>query len=143
MTSLSNEKQDPLSVLHDARRHIEAGWCKFRLAETAQGYGRPGNSKDAVAWCALGALGAALGIGHPDTSPVGRYCMRALERNVPPGYGDNSFCDRVVAFNNDSRTSQDDILGLFDRTIEAQRGFGFACFRAAAHNAALMVSRDE
>lgn len=128
-TPLTNEIETPLAVLQRARTFIQRGWCKHTLAKTANGEGRQSDAPDAVRWCAIGAIGAALGVGHPWDTRIAATCAKALTTQVPyPRYG-------IVNFNNDSRTTKKAMLKVFDRAIESQRGYGFAAFRAASLSA--------
>lgn len=125
-----------LTDLRKAREFIERAWCKHNRAVNAQGeYTTPFES-EAVAWCALGAVDAALGryVDEDDCA------VRDLARRVPFRYHDRFDVLAIIAnFNND--TNKEAVLTVFDAAIaDHMVGAGFAYFRAQAHVTALDVS---
>src|SRR5690348_13272781 len=132
-TPLSNEDRTPLDVLRESREYIKRGWCQRALAKNSLGDRICGNQAGAREWCALGAIGAALNLGHPAHTGLGVVCINALADLLPPaGYWNGDAIGTVVDFNNADDTKQADVLNLFDRALYAQRGYDFARFRAAS-----------
>jgi hypothetical protein len=105
--------------LLNARQRIEAGWCQFTEAVDATGHPVDADTKEAVGFCAFGALVAAL----PITS-IGE-ATRLLDLMAPfvPSKSQASKlglgCD-VVSYNDLPSTTKQDILALFDQTIAHQ-----------------------
>lgn len=122
--ALTNE----LETLRAARAFIERGWCKKALARNQYGCSVYSYESDAIEWCAVGALGAALKIGHPALSDVGLQCINMLGRELP---ANRDGLGSVVTFNNDERTSKGQVLALYDAAIAtAEFGAGFAYFHS-------------
>lgn len=67
-------------------------------------------------YCALGALGAVLGM-DPDDDMGPPEKALALALPTP-----SNNVSRVVDFNDDEHTTHADIMALFDRAIAAQEG---------------------
>lgn len=126
---MTTEQKSPVQVLQEGRARLTRGWCVNALALDEHGNGCAKGSADpaAVKWCAIGALGASLGVSHAFyDSPLGRACTEILAQLLP---GRDDPLSKVVDFNNE--TDQLSVLDLFDRAIDSQRGYGFAMFRAA------------
>jgi hypothetical protein len=101
------EVDEPTALLIRARGFMERGWCKGRQAVDESGKWVESTSKQAVAWCAYGALVAAgLVPGHP-----------ALTRlfDAMGGVG-------VIPFN-DRQETVEPVLAAFDRAL-ADQGCG-------------------
>jgi len=115
-----------LSDLLRARELILRGWCKYnRAVNTSGNHIEPWN-RNAVAWCALGAIDAVLG------RYVDEYdCpVRDLAKHITDWRGDSAgpIC-KVADYNNMS--DKESVITLFDAAIAGHMiGVGFAHFAA-------------
>lgn len=91
-------------VLRSARARIATPetWTKGTAARNLTGHDVAANSKEAVCWCAMGALWAD----GPLASRVGTSFLRAAIDGVA-----------VAKFNDGPDTTHADILALYDRAI--------------------------
>jgi hypothetical protein len=99
--------------LQEARALIERGWCKFASAKTAHGNHVDPTSEYAVSWCAYGAITRV----EPDSNEAFVALLMRLE--LPAEWDDEN---AIGDYNDDVRTTKEDILALFDRAIAKARG---------------------
>lgn len=94
----------------------EKRWTRGVYARDADGDGRAAASPNAVCWCSMGAVGKITNHpspGHFDS--INRLLLIALR--------ELGFTHRSIgAFNDDLATSHADVLAVFDRAIERERG---------------------
>jgi hypothetical protein len=106
-----------LEILQSARARIAKGWTQGVSARLANGrYSSPHNPHT-VSFCAAGALIAT------DTWEGGEpleACGQLLIKNLPAptAYVSTDIVRVITTFNDHPNTTQDDILALYDRTIE-------------------------
>jgi hypothetical protein len=105
-------------MLVRARSFIERGWCRDTLARDASGHPVDPTARDAVAWCANGALVAA-GLSRCGSLAFYRDhpAIRWLEAAIG---GENSGGGNIANFNNQQETVEP-VLAAFDRAIADQR----------------------
>lgn len=105
-----------LNVLIAARARISdrSEWCKGAEARNAQGASVDPRSPAAVRWCATGAL-AREGEYDPAFPAAVAAIAWAIADFLPAG---RVF---VSAYNDDDRTTHEDILALYDRAIARAR----------------------
>lgn len=91
-------------ILHRARGRIATHetWTKGASARNLSGRDVSGDDKEAVCWCAMGALWAD----GPSSSLIGAPFLRA---SVDDG--------NVAAFNDAAGTTHTDVLAVYDRAI--------------------------
>lgn len=109
---------DTLRTLQMGRDRIARGWCLYNFAQSAAGLSCNPNSAVAVKWCARGAVGSSFLDGT-----INCPAEQALARALPSDYstfGRQPTGNDVAAFNNSS--NQVEVLALFDRAIEMERG---------------------
>jgi hypothetical protein len=94
-----------LEQLQTARQLIANGWTKNQSARTADCRPTSPWNKNAVSFCALGAL-VNVGAGSD-------LLTKVLD---PDGYGRIKV---ITDFNDHPNTTQDDVLALYDRAIES------------------------
>ncbi|ORE90214.1 hypothetical protein ATO13_23301 [Stappia sp. 22II-S9-Z10] len=95
-----------VGILRDARGYIERGWAQGDAARDDDGFACTVESRKAVRWCALGAIGAA---GRRFPQRDRDTALTALYRAVGTP---------TISFWNDSpRRTQADVLAAFDRAI--------------------------
>jgi hypothetical protein len=101
--------------LQEARALIERGWCKFYGAKTAKGSYVDPESRYAVAWCAYGAL--------IRVDPGERLDLLSRLYNAfpPEMLGED---DLLGDYNDDPKTTKEDILSLYDRAIAKAKDQG-------------------
>ncbi len=92
-------------------------WTKGSFAIDENGHQVMPNSKDAVAFCALGAVKRATRSGVVTTF-VADVCVNTLVRSLPDRKPYRYF---ISEFNDHPEIGHADVLGLFDRAIEEQR----------------------
>jgi hypothetical protein len=92
------------TALTEARSLIERGWVRHHYAVDARGEGVHPTDPSAVAFCAVGALDATIGVGS-DAYLEAIGALSAATR------------DGIVAFN-DTHTKEE-VLGVFDKAIES------------------------
>ncbi len=106
-----------LRTLIKGRERIAKGWCVSNFGQTAVGIPCDPNGKEAVRWCARGAVGSSFIDGK-----INEAAEEALARALPVEYltfGRQPTGNDVAAFNN--RSSQAEVLALFDRAIAMER----------------------
>lgn len=89
-----------------ARKKIEQGWCKGSYAKDSQGNKVVETSPDAVSWCAIGAMHS--------TDPGAFF---PITKDHPLCMASRGFRN-ITYFNDDPRTTKQDVLDLFDRAIK-------------------------
>ena len=109
-------RQEILTLLVEARRLIQKGWCKRRPATTSTRQTCPIWHESAVNFCASGACGRAeINLRLP------RYAARVAEQVLVPHIivYENILGPsyKLMAFNDHDSTVKSDVLDLFDRTI--------------------------
>jgi hypothetical protein len=102
------EYDETTAFLIRARGFVERGWCRHDLARDAAGNSVSPRAKQAVAWCAYGALKAA---GMPSTFLF--IPPRPLLRLLAAIGG-----ELIASFNNRQETVEP-VLAAFDRAIAA------------------------
>jgi hypothetical protein len=115
-------KEETDMVLAEALRLVQDGWCCWNLAEDAGGEYVDPESDDAVAWCASGAVVAAIErLGFDD--PRGKLQRRALYRVAhTAGCADDDWqkgIERAVMNWNDSQDSAEDVILAFKRSLQS------------------------
>lgn len=101
-------QNETTALLIRARGFIERGWCQGRTAFNAQGASVSSRSEEAVRWCAVGALMAAVPAGRPMTI---RHPAYARLREV---------VGMDVAVFNDAQETVEPVLAAFDRAIAGE-----------------------
>jgi hypothetical protein len=103
-----------LDILIRARKLIEAPerWTKGAMARNSVGARVSAYAPDAICFCAQGALKKASDW-DDHLSQAALRLNRAI--TIPVGY---------ITYNDEPETTHADILALFDRAIEAERGCG-------------------
>lgn len=109
-----------VALLKKGRARIATGYCKgrFYINTAGQHAGWDSNaegSASAVAWCARGAIDHF----HEHNSPESNAAYGLLMDALPAHYRFSSFGGEVPGYNNHPKTTQADILALFDRAIAA------------------------
>lgn len=94
-----------LTLLREARALLAQGWTKDAFARDAKQQKVAPDSNEAVQWCAFGAM---MRCGGPVRSSLFESAMEE-EGILVTGLGD---------FNDHPDTTHDDLLRLFDLTIE-------------------------
>lgn len=107
-----------LEMLIGARARVSLGWVQGISAVSADGQQVSPASLKATNWCAFGAIVAETG-GLPDGDSA---VLQALAAALPAWRlaSDGSCASSrgvVVHYNDDPRTSQTDVLALYDRAI--------------------------
>ena len=100
-----------LRVLTAARARIEKGWTVGAQARTANGELVAPRSKEAVRWCATGAVFAvksSIGVRQRAIAELARSIKHPVSASHP---------DTQVTYANDRWRSKARVLALFDRTI--------------------------
>lgn len=95
-------------ILIKARALIKKGWAQALFAVNIYGASTSPRSKDAAAWCALGALRAAATRGSKIFG-----ARRALANRIPGGYRG------VADWNDEEGRTKRQVLALFDRAIKS------------------------
>ena len=99
-----------LQILKVAHAKVQHGWTQGPYAKDV--FGRPCPSRDpnACQWCARGALSAASNLGSYDEIRQAQYEMECVLEKI-------SNFDCLLKFNEHPKTTKDDVLKLFDKTI--------------------------
>ena len=113
-----------LRALKHARDAIAKGWTQGASARDVGGSIVGPHSKEAAAFCAMGALTHSLLTCRDEAGRAGDVfvVMAALRRHLPAYWrparplGDDD-AERIIAFNDAGDRVQADVLDLFDRTI--------------------------
>ena len=100
---------ETIEILRSARALIDAPekWTKWTEARDAAGLGVPCYDKNAVCFCAVGAV-----VRHP-TNGKTFFALRLLREALPTG-------GYIDEYNDHPETTHADILALFDRAIAAE-----------------------
>lgn len=91
-------------------------WTKDTLARNIEGTPTFTSSGDAVSFCIIGAICKAKNL-EPDFF----YVQSLLDEFVPPEY--TGFA-KLIKFNNDEKTTHQDLMELFDKAIAAEKEKG-------------------
>jgi hypothetical protein len=112
MSEAGISPHDLREVFQEARARITRGWTRVVAARDKQGNGVAASDPEAVCWCALGAVRAAMGAIDLDmtliSDTLGDLYRGAL---VETGFR------TVVGFNDTLTTTVDDVLAFFDRIL--------------------------
>lgn len=92
-------------VLKRAKAKIEQGWCQRYPAVSKESHHVPAESKDAVKWCALGAIDA-VSFTFRQHDRARRYLDRVTEDGA------------IFVFNDRPGTTQQDVIAKFDQAIK-------------------------
>lgn len=96
-------------VLKETRRVIAAGWTQGVFARDADGYGAPVYTQEACSFCLVGAvLKAQKNLDAAEEVRVGAIGL--IQRQAGVQY--------LHKFNDVPERTQEDVLGLLDKTIE-------------------------
>jgi len=104
-----------IEVLEKARGKLCRGWVANKRGVGHCGEYRSGNSPMAVAWCALGALDAALDTDECCRHPIGIRLIRRLSQGIKDPLKDTFPETAVAEYSN--RSGQAKTIALFDTTI--------------------------
>jgi hypothetical protein len=114
---IENEQTKVRAILVKAEELISSGWCKGVLARDRNDHGVNSDSKDAVSWCAMGAIdNAALGfvvdgkIPRQEWFELSRHA-RLLLRNLIS-------VDSIPDWNDKEGRTQSDVVEAFRGTID-------------------------
>ena len=104
-----------LEILKMAHAKVQKGWTQGPYAVDERGVPCTSRSKDACKWCARGALSAVV----PDGA---YYCnsyyeIRETQHELETVLEKISNFDCLLKFNEHPKTTKDDVLKLFDKTI--------------------------
>ena len=105
-------------ILVKAQKLIEQGWCQGEFARDENDESVSPYSEKACSWCASGAIKTAI-ISYHHTSPNPYHLLKEIISNKPIEYSTIIFndSDAIAAFNDHPKTTQNDILELFDKAI--------------------------
>jgi hypothetical protein len=104
---------DVLTTLEKARALVEKGWHKGSMGQDSYGARVGFRDPTCCSWCAMGAIHTALESPY-DVNPE---ADKIVDDYIKPYMTGNSF-EYLENYNDDSGTTKQDILYLFDRAIE-------------------------
>ena len=115
---------DGKAVLLRAAEHIDAGWTQSGwYAVDGNGLSTVSEDRDAVAWCAVGAIEKAVGElcgSIDDMSDAMRDAKRLLERRVSDMTGVDRTKVVLVSWNDDEATTADEVAGTMREAAELE-----------------------
>ena len=118
---MTNDMDDACVLLEEAVKLVERGWAQGTRAIDEKGINCSPRSESASAWCALGAIEAALPLVSEDS-----YCRRrafkcAWEVLHQAIWENFQICTSITAWNDGIGRQQSEVLALFGDTIKRLR----------------------
>ena len=105
-------------ILVKAQKLIEQGWCQGEFARDENGKIVSPYNEKACSWCASGAIRVTI-VSNGQTSLKPYRLLQEIISKKPIEYSTIIFSDSdaIAAFNDHPKTTQNDILELFDKAI--------------------------